>query len=187
VRSARSYGLLKGRNQMNTDNDPRFELLPQVLKIVVPAKYEHDTQLASFEKQYRKACSSFNEARTDANFANVGSKLLPGHAYSVKQYRVVKPIFPSECLAFLRLKEALFVSAQGESVLFDQKRRELKRGCGYFSLDEEANLPIVDGVRMIPYFQARAGRGFSLHLKPFSKKLIAGRVLLCVKYDTLET
>ena len=180
---AKAMFVAAGGNQI----DERFELLSQKLTIVVSAEYNHDTQLAKFAKQHRASCSYFNEALTDANFANVSDKLVAGRTYKVKQFLIKETVSSDDCLTLLRSQKALFVGAQGKSLVFDQNRNELVKGRAYVSFDKEANLPVVVGDRRVPYFHALSVGGFEVGLGRFALPWFGGRVLLCFCDETSGT
>ena len=121
-----------------TVNGPRFELL-RSFELMIPTDYIHATQLDSFVKNNYGRC---DHDITDEHFSGVSYELVPGKTYECRIYKIAKhvSVSPQDCLAFMKKIGAFFVGAQGLSLAFQCKQRELPSLYFVTSFDEEVRL-----------------------------------------------
>jgi hypothetical protein len=161
---------------------PKFELLVDLGEIAVPNGYDHATRLAVFGKQNRKKFYGYNNALTDANFANPSRVLKPGDRLGVRAFRQIVPSTSSEeRLALLVTQNAVLTGAQGASLVWEQKRELLPRGKWYLSMDHKDRLPFVDGSHWVPSVSIHSVGGFSFSLDSFGRPWDGDDVLFCFR------
>lgn len=145
---------------MKSDN--RFILLDTFL-LKVTKGYRHTNQLEIFRKENRGKFNFYNDDITDANFAKVTNKLIPGKTYTVKIFgiRSGKVIWAPDCLAFLRTQSAILVGAQGISIVWQQAKEKFPKGKWMVSFDEEEALwRDADGNLRVPFVRRASEGGF---------------------------
>jgi hypothetical protein len=84
-------------------------------------------------------------------------------------------------MAFLRSQKNVFLGAQGASLVWEEKRRELPKGKWYCSFDEKNRLPVVDGCHGVPCVRAYSDGDFSFSLGGFEGDWRDSDVLLCFR------
>jgi hypothetical protein len=141
--------------------DKRFELV-NTFTLTVPESYNHATQLASFRKRCLNDFFSFDEERqqescfyddgvSDANCSKTTHRLVAGKTYTVRVFVITESIVRSEdCLKFLHSQRALLVSAQGLSLVWQQKKDELPVLVSILSFDEEEAVVDAAGAYWVP-------------------------------------
>ena len=159
----------------------RFSLLSS-LQFTVPKDYNHPTQLASFAKENRKKFYFYNDNITDRNFAKVTNKLVPGKTYEAKIFKITKRVTSEDCLAFLKkTQKAIFVGAQGISVVWQQAKEQFPKGKWTVSFDEkDAFWQDADGRRRVPFVGRGVGGAWDFDLGRFEGDWDDGDCLLCL-------
>lgn len=120
----------------------KFSLFVDLGTIIVPQSYVHKTRLMSFEEENRKKFYSYNDNVSDANFSHSSRAMNPGDKLWVRVFKQIVPgtTTSEERLAFLKTQNAVFVGAQGLTLVWEQKKDQLPRGYWYCSFDEKRNL-----------------------------------------------
>ncbi|RPI19475.1 MAG: hypothetical protein EHM58_01315 [Ignavibacteriae bacterium] len=133
--------------QKNQNNDSCFKILKQA-EIIIPLGYVHGTQLSlPPPKNLFKNSSSL----TDENFKKVSYRLIPGSKYIVKTFEIIKKISGDSCIEFLLKQEALFISAQGISLLQKICKGIFPKNKWVLSFDKKSALcKDIDGDHLIP-------------------------------------
>jgi len=150
--------------------------------IIVPADYQHRTQLKSFKKNYAKNLHYFNDSLTDENFSKVSAQLKPGQKVTVNVYRQTASGSTSsdERITFLRaLPGNKFYGAQGASLVYEEKADQLETGFAYVAMDEKDNLPLVGGHHRVPYVYRRLDGDCRFNLGDFEVDWDSDSCLLC--------
>lgn len=163
------YDAISGDEAHPVVSTKKFALLTDLGTITVPDDYDHTTRLTSFSKKNRKKFYYYNDAIADANFSNPSRILRPGDKLRVRVFKqIVSGMTTSEeRLSFLATQKAVHVGAQGASLVFEQKRDQL-RGHWYLSFDEKDALwEDADGSHRVPGVGARSGGGFRFYLDEF--------------------
>ena len=149
----------------------KFALLADLDIITVPRDYVHKTRLDSFMKQNRKKFYDVNNNITDANFSNPSRILKPGDKLWVRAFEQVVSgtTTTKERMDFCRQQPTNhWVGAQGNSLVFDQKRDQLPKGKWYESFDEEDRLwEDTHGYRRVSYLDAYSDGDFDWYLGHF--------------------
>ncbi|QQS60110.1 hypothetical protein IPN41_03200 [Candidatus Falkowbacteria bacterium] len=136
--------------------DRRFGGAMTEFKFTVPSDYNHEEQLKAFGKKYKKEFYFYNSDITDKNFAKVSNKLIPGKTYTVKIFPILQNVSSEDCMTFLKKQNAIFVGAQGISLLRDVDKEKFPIGKWTVSFDEKENLwKDADGGHGVPL----VGRG----------------------------
>lgn len=119
--------------------DEKFSLFADLGIITVPQGYNHATQLATFKKKNCKKFRLYNDDISDEHFPTPSRILKPGDRLHVTVFKqTVSGLTTSEeRVAFLKSKNTEFTGAQGASLVFEQKNKELLEGYGYVSFDEK--------------------------------------------------
>ncbi len=169
--------------------DGRFKLLDE-FRLTVPPNYQHAAHLASFAEENRSKFNHYDVSINDANFVRATNKLIPGKTYMVKIYMVgvqdppqfvITRVSSEDCLEFLKSVKAVFVGAQGLSLVWQVAKEKLRKSKKIISFDEKtALLKDRNGVTYsAPYiFGEKFGSwGFSLYL--FGLDLSDRDCLLC--------
>ena len=166
----------------------KFELFLDLGIITVPANYVHATQLASFRVKYQDAAKPsfyfYNDGITDKNFGNPSRILKPGDKFEVTVFRqIVEGLTTAtERLAFLAKQSAIYTGAQGASLVWEQKRKQMPKGYAYVSMDEEARLLRgASGSHGVPGFLHGSSGDWHFDLGSFEDDWSAIRLLLCFR------
>ncbi len=160
----------------------KFSLLLDLGIVTVPDDYVHETALAKFLEQNRKEFYDANKNITDCNFSNPTRVLKPGDKFRVRVFRQIADgeTTSAERLNFLRQQKAVFVGAQGTTLVFNQKRDQLPKGKWYTSFDEPDRLwQDADGCHGVPYVRACSVGGFVWRLGDFEDDWSGGSCFLC--------
>jgi hypothetical protein len=128
-------GLLP-RVSAKDQRDNRFELI-KTIDLIVPENYNHATHLASFKKENRKKFYDYQNEITDENYARVTTKLVPGQKGKVKIFQIKEPVSALDCLKKLKKERAILVGAQGASLVWELKKKELPLGKWGVSFDKK--------------------------------------------------
>ena len=125
----------------------KFALLVDLGIITVPDDYVHEKRLGTFSQQDRKKFYYYNDEITDKNFPNPTRVLKPGNKLRVCAFKQVGDgtTTSEDRMAFLATQKATHTSAQGASLVFDQKRDQLPKGRCYASFDEPDRLWVDAG------------------------------------------
>ena len=132
----------------------KFVLFKDLGIIIVPDGYVHGTRLDSFRKKNWKRFYYYNENIMDANFPNPSRILKSGDKLWIRAFKqiVFGTTTSEERMAFLATRKAVFTSAQGASLILEQKRDQLPRGFYYVSFDKKKRLwKDADGYHGTPY------------------------------------
>lgn len=167
----------------------KFELLCDLGYIEVPAGYEFDTALASFEKANRKKFYSYNDDITDANFSNPSRVVKAGDRLLVRAFHqtAAGTTTSTERVDFLRaLPGNVFVGAQGAALVFEQKRAKLPKGKWYASFDEKDRLYEDAGHHgRVPHVNADTGGDFEFDLGRLVRPWYQDNAFLCFCDESL--
>jgi hypothetical protein len=175
---------------MNTVQPVRenFELLVDLGIVVVSKNYEHASQLASFKKVNHGNFVACHSNITDENFAKPTMQLVPGSRLHVRAFKqiVSGPTTSEERMAFLSTQKAIYVGAQGASLVFEQKRAELPKGYWYVSFDKKEAL-WIDGIGYyrVPGIRADPDDVFIFDLLSFQKQSGKCDAILCFSDEAL--
>jgi hypothetical protein len=155
-----------------------FTLL-KTFPLVVPKNYDHFTRLSTFRKTYHRDFFLYNDALTDENFARVTVPLLPDQKLTVKLFGIDDLVGTAQCMSLLKEENALFVGAQGVSLVYELAKKELPYGRWAVSFDEKDALWKDAGgeYRMAGIGHISEGYGFDLGY--YGYRLNSGRCVLC--------
>jgi hypothetical protein len=139
----------------DTRKDHRFELMNS-FEFIVPPDYVNDTQLTTFAKYAEQKKHFFcKEIINDQNFARVTKHLLPGKTYIADIFGIKRGhmVSSKDCLAFQGARKALFVGAQGLSLIGQIKSRELPAKRWTISFDKKDALwqNKATGCHLVPF------------------------------------
>lgn len=159
-----------------TVNFTKFALLVDLGIITVPEDYDHETQLAKFKERYQgddfKTFLVYSEEITDANFSNPTRTLHPGERLRVQAFKqiVSGATTYEERMEFLATQKAVYVGAQGASLVFTQKHSQLWKGVdSYASLDKKDRLlKDCNGIDRVPTILLYSGGGSGPYYTPDS-------------------
>lgn len=163
----------------------KFALLADLGIITVPDYYSHAECLKSFRDKSGKEFSHFRNEINDANFPDPTHILRRGQKLHVSAYmQVVKGTTTSEeRMAFLATRKAMYVGAQGASLVFNQRREELRKGKWYASFDEEGRLwKDSGGHRQVPIIHCDSDGDFEFILHPLATAWRSGNAFLCFNH-----
>lgn len=121
----------------------KFTLLVDLGIITVPDDYNHASRLTTFAAQNREKFTRYDEIISDANFPNPSRILKPGDKLWARVFQVTTSFAfatSAECMSFLASKKAIYTGAQGASLVFEQKRGQLRENTLYLSFDEPDRL-----------------------------------------------
>lgn len=169
---------------MNDEKVEKFALLADLGVVTVPEDYDHATALATFGKQNGKKLAYYNPAITDQNFSDPTRILKPGDKLRVCAFKqtVNGTTTSEERMNFLRRQGAIFVGAQGASLVFDQKRDQLPKGLWYASFDEKDRLwTDADGCHGVPCVYAFSHGDFDFGLGYFEDVWYDSDSFLCFR------
>jgi hypothetical protein len=160
----------------------QFDLLIDLGTITAPDNYIHETRLTTFREQNRQKFYHYDRGITDANFPNPSRILKPGDELRVRAFKQVfgGTTTSEERMAFLATQKAIFTGVQGLSLVFDQKRDQLRKDRWYASFDERDCLFLDnDGWPMVPSMSCPYGYDFALCLKRFGHVWYSVETFLC--------
>lgn len=167
----------------NSAADNRFELLTS-FKMTAPKRYDHDTQLATFVSYAEKEkFFCYNYSITDANFANATLRLIPGRTYLVKIFGIKQgeTVNSEDCLKFLATQQAIFVGAQGLSLVRQLKKGKFPMSKWTLSFDKEDALwRDADGNPGVPVMGRDSDGDWYFDLTYLGDDSHDGFCLLCV-------
>lgn len=119
----------------------KFVLLADFGMITVGG-YSHGTRLALFRKKYETQFCCYDKDIEEKNLRNPSRLLRSGDTLHVRAFK--QSFFGTttfeERVAFLKSQKAMFVGAEGVSLLWEEKRHQLPKGYGYGSFDEKDRL-----------------------------------------------
>lgn len=160
--------------------DRRFGGVMTEFKFTVPSDYNHEEQLKAFGKKYKKEFYFYNDDITDKNFAKVSTKLIPGKTYTVKMFPILQTVSSEDCMTFLKKQNAIFVGAQGLSLLRNEDKEKFPVGKWTVSFDEKENLwKDADGYHRVPVVDRYSVGVWGFDLGFFEFLWYSGYVLLC--------
>ena len=162
---------LVGDDIVSITPSPKFSLLADLGIITVPAGYVHATRLVTANERGVYGEMYANDPNlTDAHFPNPSRVLKPGDRVHVYAYKQIVPgeTTSAERLAYLATQKAVYLGAQGASLVLEQKRPLLPKGFWYASFDEKDRLwEDAGGYHRVPCVYACSGGGFSFDLGRF--------------------
>lgn len=163
--------------------DKLFEPFINLGTLVVPSDYVNSDQLGNFNKKYRHKFLNYNDAMTDQNFNNPSYVLKPGDKLQVNVFKQTVPrtTTSEERMSFLSLqKSVVFLGAQGATLVWEQKRKNLIKGYYYCSFDHRENLWISKegGNSWFPRLDVYDD-AYEFHLNDFEVDLYEDYCLLC--------
>lgn len=154
----------------------------------VPKNYVHETQLTSLTNEYRNGLYYMNDALTDKNFAKTSHRFRPGTRVLVKVFNITRRVTSDDCLTFLRANHAVFVGAQGASLVAQAAREELPKGRWYASFDEkEALWKDAGGYHRVPLLYRYSDGDLRFFLGHFERDWDDGHGLLCFGDESSDT
>ena len=110
-------------------------------EIMVPNSYKHQTQIDSFVGSHYQFVDIVGYY-ADRYFKNASNNLVPGKTYEVRFYPINARVTSEECIEFLKSKKAIFVNAQGLTLVWDLRKGDLPKDYGWIlSFDEKDALP----------------------------------------------
>lgn len=153
---------------------------PYYFYVDIPLDYDHNTQIKTF-------CDSigFSEREqliySDARFAEVTNKLIPGEEYAVKVFQLItRQKSTEECVKFLKNQNyTIFAGMQGLTFLVLNSFKTLPIGTGVMMPDERDKLGILDCVPMWSSMFRYLDGTFRLRLMDANAPLDAGECILC--------
>lgn len=160
--------------------DGHFTLI-RTFSVTVPLDYVHANRLETFKKKNEKKLHFFSIGITDENFRK-STKLEPGRKFTVRIFgQNISGITTSdERMAFLQSKKAVFVGAQGASLVLEEKSQELPRGFSYCSFDEKNALwRNGDGFHRLPLINVSVAGDIDFDLGMFEKPWNSQVCMLC--------
>lgn len=153
----------------------KFVLLADLGIISVPDDYNHTTQLATCRQRNRGYISFENDDISDENFQNPSRILKSGDKLRVLAYQHAEGIHITssiECMEFFRAQNAVFVGAQGISLVAEQKRHLFPKAnlIRYASFDDPDRLWIdAEDYHRVPVMDVSLGPP-TISLKYFESK-----------------
>lgn len=180
-REARFGDWKKLRPQALSETTEKFALLVDIGIITVPDDYVHEKRLTMFYKQNRRKLY-YNDEITDKNFPNPTRILKPGDKLRVRAFKQVAlgTTTSEECMAFLATQKAIHTSAQGLSLVFEQKREQLPKGMMYNSFDESERLGrAASGIHWVPALVCYTDGDFQFNLGYFERVWHNDHAFLC--------
>ncbi len=117
----------------------KFSFLKE-FELTVPGNYDHKNQLKVFAKENEKSFYYFNDDITDKNFSQVSNQLVPGKTYKVKMWTINERVSSEECLKHLKSNKVILTGAQGNSLVYQEKKEELPVSKWTLSFDEKDKL-----------------------------------------------
>lgn len=170
---ARNLGLVPAalkRGFVQTSDQSWFQTLV-TRNINVPDDYQHNTCLEDLKKAYydslpgspeaddiSRSMYAFDRNLTDKNFARVSNSIKPRQKIRVSVWRQTAPCEATSTGVLKRMKSvfgarALFLGAQGLSLVWSRLREDLPNSFDYVSLDDPSKLWQSPGIGpMLPMF-----------------------------------
>ena len=181
-REARFSNWKKPEPTAPAETTEKFALLVDLGIITVPDDYVHKKRLTTFSKQNPKKFYYYDNAITDAKFPNPTRILKPGDKFCVRAFKQVVggTTTSKERMAFLATQKAVHTSAQGVSLVFDQKRDQLPKGKRYTSFDEKDRLwTDADDHHRVPDVYCHSDGYFNFYLGNFEDVWDVSHAFLC--------
>ena len=181
-REARFSNWKKPEPTAPAETTEKFALLVDLGIITVPDDYAHEKRLTTFREQNHKKFFYYDKAITDAKFPNPTRILKPGNKFCVRAFKQVVggTTTSEERMAFLATQKAVHTSAQGVSLVFDQKRDQLPKGKRYASFDEKDHLwTDADDHHRVPDVYCHSDGYFNFYLGNFEDVWDVSHAFLC--------
>lgn len=162
-----------------TETDSRFTLI-RTFALTVPSGYIHGTRLATFKKE-GKNFGFLHAGITDEHFRSA-TKLVPGRTFRVDIFgqNGSGMTTSDERMAFLRSRKAVFLGAQGASLVVSEKHEELPRGFSYASFDEKNALwRDAEGFHRLPLVNVSIAGDIDFDLGMFEKPWSSQVCFMC--------
>jgi hypothetical protein len=164
-------------------NNKKFELLEKFI-FMVPFSYDHENQLNYWWVENRHTGKiSIDWVFIRGYFIGTTNALLPWRLYRVKVFRITEKTSYSEVMEFLRNNKALFVSAQGLTLLQSTRPHIFPENIHLMSLDELSALPDYKWLcKGVPYIIRRQNDYWEsgAHILQDGSWLPEGTHILCV-------
>lgn len=146
--------------------------------ITVPTNYEHSTCLARFAKSNGWQFKVYHSDIKDENFQEPSYVLEPGDRLWVRAFKTAKT--HEECMDFLTSQNAVFPSAQGAALLWEQKGDQLPKGWGYFSCDKEERLFSAGAWHKALRIDVYSDDNIHFHLRDVGRGRHESDAILCI-------
>jgi len=153
-------------------------VLRGTVSLTVPSNYVHETQVASFRKDCGSQFNYINPDVTDANFAKVTQRLIPGRTYTVKIFGITRRVSSEDCLGLYKAHNGILTGVQGLTLAFREIRGSFPVGKWLASFDEKDALPVSVGVHQVPCVDRVSDGGFELRLGAFEGDWAVGVCVL---------
>jgi hypothetical protein len=147
----------------------------------VPHDYIHDTQIDIFVKKIEKEKTAYyyDSDFTSENFINASTKLTPGKMYKVKIFPILANVRSEDCITFLHKQKAVFVGAQGLTLVCEQANEKLPKDTYIVSFDEKNALWQSFKDYRVPRVRVGSSGVFGVRLGFFSRELNSMSALMC--------
>lgn len=172
-KNARDEFVTGGKSDPSFKSAAKFELLADLGTLTVPEDYNHVTALKALNNKY---CEKYyyheGNKLCDLDFPNPTRIMKPGDKFNIRVFNQVSKGLTSskERLTFLTTQKAVYLGAQGISLVFDQMRDELQRGLWYISFDEPDRLwKDSSGARRVTGIGVRSDGVFDISLMRFGE------------------
>ncbi len=160
----------------------KFALFTDLGTITVPECYVHGKRLDSFSKENHGKFYRYNTDITDANFPNPSRVLKPGDKLHVRVFKqtISSATTIEERMAFLATQKAIYVGAQGASLVWEQKRDKLPKGYLYAFYDEKDRLwEQYHDYLKVSYMEASRDGSFNFNLSDVMNVCGIDHAFLC--------
>ena len=151
-----------------------------MFNVRIPSDYDHDKQVDQFHEKKKKDSGilHYNDGITSENFSKASIKLEPGKTYGVEIVPIQSGPLTYECEAYMKKRGAIFVGAQGLTLVQDLKPELLPVGITV-SLDKYEALWESDSTAWFPLIESRLQKKWVFELGNWGGYLEAGSYLLC--------
>ena len=151
-------------------------------KFTAPKVFAHDVQLSNYatfvEGRPEIIC---NGRLRDDNFAAVTQQFVPGSTYGIEIFAIAPSASSEECLKFLASQEAMFVGAQGITLIQQVKPEIFPSGKWTASLDKKKALwKDISGVHRVMGIQRFSDGIWRVFFNNWSHCWTPSDCLLCV-------
>lgn len=157
----------------------RFELSKE-FQLRVPITYSHSKQLAHFLQKHKEEFYCLHSDINDMSCSKVTHTLKAGEVYTIRLFSVREPITSDDCLAFMKSQGALFVGAQGISLVWQMAKTKLPMDKRLISFDEAEKLwKDQFGNPSLPFMYQHTADLWQFSLQSFYDRLYYRHVLIC--------
>ncbi|MEO7357973.1 MAG: hypothetical protein ABIY50_10705 [Ignavibacteria bacterium] len=160
--------------------DRRFSGAVWEFEVIVPLKYNHENQLRMFKKNFKQTFNVYDALITDKNFCNPSNQLDAGSKFLVKIFPIFLTVTSCECISFLKKQNALFMGAQGISLIYSNYKNQIPKGKFLVSFDFKDNLyKNKNGINKVPLIYNGLSNCWSYSLNNFDSSWNHNYYLLC--------